>query len=168
MAKLMAAMAPLKRLSGKHRLLLAALAVAVAAGFAGGIVLASGNAGTSAGPPGVLASGQFKTISWGTRGKAMLVRDASGHLALRFDTSFSTRQAPELYVYLDQRNPGAHRGPRGKTLLVGTLANSIGGQHYDLPASAAHMTGYTVEVYCGECDKTQGVAQLQPAAPGTS
>jgi Electron transfer DM13 len=98
----------------------------------------------------------------------MIVREASGHLALRFDKSFTTRQAPDLYVYLDQNDPRAHRGSRGKNLLVGPLANSFGGQHYDLPASAAGMAGYTVEIYCAECDKTQGVAKLQQTAPGSS
>jgi hypothetical protein len=164
----MAAMVAIKRLSGKKRLLLAVLAAAVAAGFAGGIVLANGDAGTATGAPRVLARGQFKSVSWGTHGTAMIVRDASGNLALRFDKSFTTRQAPDLYVYLDERDPGASRGDRGDNLLVGPLANSYGGQHYDLPASAARMAGYTVEIYCAECDKTQGVAKLQATAPGAS
>ena len=154
----------MKRLSARNRLLIAVLAVAVAAGVAGGIVLAGGDAGTAKGPPGVLARGHFKSISWGTHGTATIVRDASGKLVLRFDKSFTTRDAPELYVYLDQREPGRHRASRGENLMVGPLANSFGGQHYDLPASAARMAGFTVEIYCAECDKTQGVAKLQPTA----
>jgi hypothetical protein len=154
----------MKRLSGRNRLLIAVLAVAVGAGIAGGIVLAGGDAGTTEGPAGVLARGHFKSVSWGTHGTATIVRDASGRLALRFDSSFTTRDAPELYVYLDQREPGRQRASRGKNLLLGPLANSFGGQHYDLPAAAEKMLGYTVEVYCAECDKTQGVAKLQPTS----
>ena len=152
----------MKRLSGRNRLLIAVLVVAVGAGIAGGIVLAGRDADTTAGPAGVLARGNFTSISWGTHGTATIVRDASGRLELRFDESFTTRDAPDLYVYLDERTPGRVRSSRGKALLVGPLAKSFGGQHYDLPASAARMTGYTVEVYCAECDKTNGVAKLQP------
>jgi hypothetical protein len=145
-------------------LLLATLVALITAGFAGGIVLAAGNRGSAAdGPAGVLASGKFHTVTWGTTGTAILERERSGALVLRFDSAFGTRQAPDLYVYLDQRDPGRNRGSRGKSLLVGELASHHGGQHYKLPPSAAGMTGYVVEIYCAECDKTNAVAKLTPA-----
>ena len=150
-------------LTGRRRLLLATLVALVAAGVAAGIVLAGGGSGKSAGPAGVLASGKFHTLTWGTTGHAILERERSGKLVLRFDRAFSTRQAPDLYVYLDQQDLRTHKGNRGKNLLVGSLANPIGGQTYPLPARAASMTHYLVEIYCAECDKTNALAQLAPA-----
>ncbi len=151
-------------LTGRRRLLLATLVALVGAGVAGGIALARGDGGTAAGPAEVLASGRFHTVTWGTTGTAVIEREASGRLVLRFDRAFGTRQAPDLYVYLDQRDPGRHQGSRGKSLLVGSLANSHGGQHYKLPPSAAGMTGYLVEIYCAECNKTNAVAKLTPVS----
>jgi hypothetical protein len=154
-----------KRLTGRRRLLLATLVALVGAGVAGGIVLAAGDRGSAAPQPaGVLARGAFHTVTWGTTGTATVARDRTGRLVLRFDNAFGTRQAPDLYVYLDERNPGRHQGDRGKSLLVGSLARSHGGQHYELPSSAARMTGYFVEIYCAECDKTNAVAKLTPTS----
>jgi hypothetical protein len=153
-----------KRLTGRRRLLLATLVALVVAGVAGGIVLAGSDRGSAAeGPAGVLARGRFHTVSWGTTGTAVVERESSGQLVLRFDRAFGTRQAPDLYVYLDQRDPGRNQGSRGKSLLVGSLASHRGGQHYKLPPSAARMTGYFVEIYCAECDKTNALAKLTPA-----
>lgn len=148
----------------RKRVLLALLAAAAAAGIGGGLVLAGGDAGSAApGPPRVLARGTFYSVSWGTRGEAVLQRTAAGRIVLRFDRTFTTREAPDLYVYLDQRDPRAD-GHRGSSLLAGLLKSSNGSQHYDLPAKAAAMTGYLVEIYCAECDKTNGLAKLQPAS----
>lgn len=156
----------MKRVSGRNRLLIAVLAVAVAAGVAGGIVLAGGDSGRTADPAGILARGTFKTVSWGTRGTAIIERTGEGKLVLRFDQAFSTRRAPETWVYLVQYDERTHRGDRGKTLMLGELQNFVGGQHYDLPGSAARMVGYSVEIYCGECNKTNGIAALRPTALG--
>jgi hypothetical protein len=154
----------MKALSARNRLLLAVLLAVVGAGVAGGIALARGDAGKTPQSAAVLARGKFKTLTWGTTGSAILERTASGKLVLRFDQAFSTRDAPDLYVYLDQQDLRTHKGNRGKNLLVGSLANPQGGQHYVLPARAASMTGYLVEIYCAECDKTNALAQLRPAA----
>jgi hypothetical protein len=152
------------RLTGRRRLLLATLVALVGAGVAGGIALARGDRGSAAdGPALVLARGKFHTVTWGTTGTAVIERDTSGRLVLRFDRAFGTRQAPDLYVYLDQQDPRKN-GNRGKYLLVGSLANSHGGQHYKLPPSAARMTGYLVEIYCAECDKTNAFAKLTPTS----
>jgi Electron transfer DM13 len=152
------------RLRGRRRLLLATIVALVGAGVAGGIALARGDTGRAPGKAGVLARGKFRTVSWGTTGHAIVERTASGRLVLRFDEAFGTRDAPDLYVYLDQQDPRTHHGKRGKSLLVGSLANHQGGQHYELPARASSMTGYLVEIYCGECNKTNAFAQLRPAA----
>jgi hypothetical protein len=154
----------MKALYGRNRLLLAVLVAVVGAGVAGGIALARGDYKKAAAPAGVLASGTFKTLTWGTTGRAILERNESGKLILRFDHAFSTRDAPDLYVYLDQQDLRTNKGNRGKNLLVGELASPQGGQHYTLPARAASMTNYIVEIYCAECDKTNALAQLHPAA----
>ncbi len=154
----------MKALSGRHRLLLATLIALVGAGIAGGIALARGDTGKPAGKVGVLASGKFMTVTWGTTGHAIIERTASGKLVLRFDRAFGTRDAPDLYVYLDQQDPRKHHGSRGTSLLVGSLANPHRGQHYELPARASSMTGYLVEIYCAECNKTNAFAQLRPTA----
>jgi hypothetical protein len=98
----------------------------------------------------------------------MIERMSSGKLVLRFDRDFTTRDAPDTLVYLVQYDPRTHRGNRGKYLLAGALKTPYGGQHYDLPASAAQMLHYSVEVYCAECNKTQGIAKLQPTALANS
>ncbi len=123
----------MKALSGRNRLLLAVVVAVLGAGVAGGIALARGDTGRPAGKVGVLARGKFRTVTWGTTGRAIVERTASGKLVLRFDEAFGTRDAPDLYVYLDQQDPRAHHGNRGKSLLVGSLANHQGGQHYDAP-----------------------------------
>ena len=129
-----------------------------------GIALARGDGGTAAGPAEVLASGRFPHGHLGNDRHGRHRARGLGRLVLRFDRAFGTRQAPDLYVYLDQRDPGRHQGSRGKSLLVGSLANSHGGQHYKLPPSAAGMTGYLVEIYCAECNKTNAVAKLTPVS----
>lgn len=155
----------MNRLTGRRRLLLATIVALVGAGVAGGIVLAAGDRGNAAdGPAGVLTRGKFHTVTWGTTGSAIVERTASGKLVLRFDRAFGTRDAPDLYVYLDQQDPRTHNGKRGKSLLVGSLANPRGGQHYELPARASSMTGYLVEIYCAECNKTNALARLSPVA----
>lgn len=149
----------MKHLSGRNRLLLAAVAVAVAGGVAGGIVLAGGSSEAAAGPPDVLARGDFESVAWGAHGSATIERDSSGKLILRFDDDFTTKDAPDVLVYLDQHDP---RRDRGTSKLIGELKSAFGSQTYELPAAAATMLDYTVEIYCADCDKTNGIAKLRP------
>ncbi len=148
----------MKRLSGRNRLLLAVLAVTVVAGVGGGIVLTGGSSEAAAGPPGVVARGDFESVSWGTRGTATIERDSSGELVLRFDDGFATKDAPDLLVYLVEFDSG---GDRAKWRFVAELKSASGRQRYDLPGAAAKMLDYSVEIYCETCNKTNGVAKLR-------
>ena len=107
----------------------------------------------------MLARGDFQSVSWGTRGTATIARDSSGELVLRFDGSFTTQKAPDLLVYLVEYDSG---GDRAKWRFVGELKSASGRQRYHLPAAAAKMLDYSVEIYCTLCNKTSGVAKLRP------
>jgi hypothetical protein len=151
----------MKTWPGRRWLLPAVLGAAIVVGLAAGIVLARGgtSSGVVKGHPAVLARGAFRTVSWGTTGRATVSRDASGRLTLRFSSDFQTQRAPVLFVYLVK-----YRGAQ-RTLWkeVANLKRAWGSQEYDLPASASHELGAAVAVYCGKCNKIWGLAQLAPA-----
>lgn len=79
-----------------RRLAAALLAAGAIIGAALGLAFSRGESKSalSDGPAGVLARGEFKTVSWGTKGSASIVRDASGHITLRFSRGFTTQRAP--------------------------------------------------------------------------
>jgi hypothetical protein len=146
----------------RRRLLVGTLVAAAVAGLAAGLVLARDNSGRALaqGPPRLLAQGTFRSLAWGTLGTASLVREPSGHLKLRLSRTFMTKDAPELYVYLAK-----FRGQQ-RTLWreVGALHSAQGRQEYDLPGSAATITGVSVAIYCAKCNKISGLARLEPAS----
>ncbi len=96
----------------------------------------------------MLARGEFKTVSWGTKGSAAIVRDASGRITLRFSRDFTTQRAPQLYVHV-----GSRRMP---------LRRAWGAQSYSLSHADARVLGAAVTVFCEKCDKAWGVAKLAP------
>ncbi|MFL5920792.1 MAG: hypothetical protein ACJ75Q_05880 [Gaiellaceae bacterium] len=100
------------------------------------------------GPAGVLARGSFKTVSWGTAGSAVIVRDSSGHIRLRFSRDFRTQRAPELFVHV-----GSRRMP---------LQRAWGAQSYPLSHLDPRVLGATVQVFCEKCNKAWGEARLRP------
>ena len=89
----------------RPRLLLAGLGVTVAAGLALGFTLTRGGPENAfaQGPPGVLASGTLKTVSWGTNGTVTVERTRTGEVILRFGRDFRTQRAPALYVHMGSR-----------------------------------------------------------------
>lgn len=129
-------------------------AALLAAGAVIGAVLglafsrAESKSSLSDGPAAVLARGDFKTVSWGTTGSAAIVRDASGHITLRFSRDFTTQRAPELYVHIGSRRMPLHR--------------AWGAQSYSLSHADARVLGAAVTVFCEKCDKAWGVAKLAP------
>jgi hypothetical protein len=131
------------------RVSLAALAVAVATGLTLGF--AFGRGGTESalakGPPGVLAEGTFRTVSWGTTGTAAIVRDSSGRVRLRLSRDFRTQRAPELFVHI-----GSLRMP---------LRKASGAQSYALASAGPALLGATVEIFCEKCNKAWGRATLR-------
>jgi hypothetical protein len=133
-----------------RRLAAALLAAGAITGAALGLAFSRGESKSalSDGPAGVLARGHFKTVSWGTKGSASIVRDASGHITLRFSRDFTTQRAPELYVHV-----GSRRMP---------LQRAWGAQSYSLSHADARVLGAAVEVFCEKCNKAWGVAKLAP------
>jgi hypothetical protein len=136
----------------RPRLLLAALGVAAAAGLALGFTLTRGGPenALAQGPPGVLASGTLKTVSWGTNGTVTIERTRAGKVILRFSSDFRTQRAPALYVHLGSRRMALQR--------------AWGEQVYVLAGAGPTALHATVKVFCEKCNKAWGEAQLRPAA----
>jgi hypothetical protein len=144
----------------KRRLGLAVIAAAVLGGLAAGLAVAHAHSGDAARQSrGVVAKGAFHSVTWNTGGTATLVRQADGNLSLRFSSSFTTKRAPELYVYLAKL--------RGRQKLywkqVAPLKSWQGAQTYPVSADAASTTGLEVAIYCGECNQINALAALAPA-----
>jgi hypothetical protein len=133
-----------------RRIAAALLAAGAIIGAALGLAFSRGESKSSLsdGPPGVLARGDFKTVSWGTKGSAAIVRDASGHITLRFSRDFTTQRAPELYVHVGSRRM--------------VLQRAWGAQSYSLSHADARVLGAAVSVFCEKCNKAWGVAKLAP------
>lgn len=153
----------MKGLSARSRFLLALLAAAAVGGVAAGIVLARGGHrhGITEGPPGVLARGHFRTLTWSTVGSVSIVRDASGRLKLHLGKDFSTQRSPELFVYLATYVDGHRQGRKEVSLL----RRAWGGQDYVLHGANTRASSLrtVVEIVCGKCGgETNGVAQLEP------
>jgi hypothetical protein len=150
------------RIVARRRLLLAALGAAALGGLALGLLLTRGGteSALAQGPAGVLAQGKFRTVSWGTTGRATIVRGVSGRLELRLSKSFSTQRAPELFVYLAR-----HQGvARTEWKMLAPLRSASGAQRYALPSEAADTSGLSVTIFCVKCNKAWGTARLEAAA----
>lgn len=155
------------RLSRRPRLFVALVAVAALGGLAAGIAVARGGSTGTTGPPGVLSSGKFRTITWGTTGTATVFRDAQGHLKLRLGADFTTRRGPDVWVYLAKYDGSVWRGRRVEWKLVGRVTRAWGSATYDLPADAARP-GMSIAIFCGECGRLAGLAQLHAVHPTTA
>jgi hypothetical protein len=148
----------------KRRLGLALVIAAALAGLAAGLAVGHRDSGSAKaqGPPRVLAQGSFHAVTWNTDGTATLVREPSGDLRLRLGKDFTTKHAPELYVYL------AKLSGRQRTYWkqVGELKSSQGAQQYTV-SGAPSTSGIQVAIYCAKCNQISGLAPLQPV-PATS
>jgi hypothetical protein len=138
------------RILARRRLALALLAGAAIVGVALGLTLThhGTESALAQGPPGVLARGTFRTVSWGTTGSATIERDASGHLLLRFSRDFNTQRAPELFVHMGKKRMALQRAWGGQTYVL---------SHVNL--ATLHQT---VQVFCEKCNKAWGEAKLAP------
>ena len=141
------------RVSGRFRSRRVAAALLVAGAVVGaalGLAFSRGESKSplSDGPAGVLARGEFKTVSWGTTGSAAIVRDASGHITLRLSRDFTTQRAPDLYIHMGSRRM--------------RLQRASGTQSYSLSHADSMVLGAAVKVFCEKCNKAWGVAKLVP------
>jgi len=104
---------------------------------------------------GVIASGQFHSVSWATRGTASIVgRSGRAVLELR---GFQTQRAPELWIVLEGK-----QGVSSREQLT-HLQRAWGNQDYTLPATVAAHPPARVLIYCTKCGKVWGYAQLRTA-----
>jgi hypothetical protein len=129
---------------------MALVGAAVLGGIALGFALTRGGteSALAQGPPGVLARGTFKTVSWGTTGSATIERDASGHLILRLSPDFRTQKAPELFIHMGEKRMALQRASGSQTYVL---------SHVGDPTLRA-----TVQVFCEKCNKAWGEAKLRP------
>lgn len=153
--------------SRKPRLALSILIVAVLGALAAGIAVARGGSNVPHGKPGVVSSGTFRTITWSTTGTATVVRDTSGHLMLRLGKDFTTKRGPDVWVYLAKYDGSFWKNDHVEWKLVGQVKRGWGAATYNLPADAA-KPGMSIAIYCGECGKLSGLAQLEPARHASS
>jgi hypothetical protein len=145
----------------RGRFLTATAVAAAVCGAAAGIVFARSSANALAqGSPAVLASGKFRSITWGTTGTASIVREPHGRLVVRLSKQFLTKRGPELYVYLVKL-----RGQeRTEWKEVHTLSRFWGRQEYAMPSLKPGDLTAMVAIYCAKCNKFNGLAQLTPAS----
>jgi hypothetical protein len=155
----------MKFFPGNRRFALAVVVAAALAGLAAGLAFGRDHSGSALaqGSPRVLAKGTFRSVTWNTGGTASLVREPSGDLRLRLSSDFTTKRAPELFVYLAKL-----RGTqRVYWKEVGALQRHQGAQQYRVSPEAASTPGLQVAIYCSECNQISGLAPLQPV-PATS
>src|SRR5215208_843702 len=101
----------------------------------------------------VLSSGEFSGIDHSAKGKARIVRLASGERRLVF-TEFDVERAPDLRVYVAEDEV---RGDIGPYRELDKLKGNVGDQYYKLPASLDLDRYKHVVIWCKAFDV--GVAQ---------
>jgi len=136
----------------RSRLVLTALVVVALAGLAAGLLVSRGNSASV--PTGKIASGQFQSVSWATRGTASIVgRNGRAVLQLR---GFQTQKAPELWIVLEGKG-----GVTSRRQLT-HLTRAWGNQDYAVSAEVAAHPPERVLIYCSKCGKVWGYAQMRP------
>jgi len=137
----------------RTRLLVAAFVAVASAGLAAGLVVARGSSAPAI-PVGVIARGEFRPMSWSTKGTASIVgrRDGKAVLELR---NFQTQRAPELWIVFEYAQGVTSRKS------VASLRQAWGNQDYVMPAGVAAHPPTRVYIYCAKCGKGFGVAHMR-------
>lgn len=100
--------------------------------------------------PTVLLSGSFIDIDpiHGADGSATIYELPDGQRLLRFD-NFSSKNGPDLHVYLSTEAPTSTFGGLGENEIhLGALKGNIGSQNYAVPADADLSQYRSVVIYC--------------------
>src|SRR5690349_21841092 len=139
------------------RVVSVAIVVLAVAGLAGGMLLARGS--SAAVRSGVIARGQFHSVSWTTRGSAAIV-GRNGHAVLEL-RNFQTQKAPELWIVLEGK-----QGVTSRRQLT-HLNRAWGNQTYSVPADVAAHPPARVLIYCTKCGKVWGYAPLSAPLSST-
>src|ERR1700757_1054361 len=148
----------MKNPSSRRRLMLALVVAGGVAGVAAGLLVGRGHSANtrSQGTPRVVAQGAFHAVTWNTTGTASVVRTANGNFRLRLSSDFTTKQTPELFVYLAKL-----RGQQKVYWkLVAALKSTQGAQTYPVSSDAASTAGLEVAIYCGKCNQINALAPL--------
>jgi Electron transfer DM13 len=136
----------------RMRLVLTAVAVVALAGLAAGLLVGRGSGASERVRSGLIASGSFHSVSWGTRGRASIVGvNGTAVLQLR---GFQTQKAPELWIVLEGKAGTSSRRQ------LGPLERAWGNQDYALPAAVAADPPARVLIYCTKCGKVWGYAPM--------
>jgi hypothetical protein len=145
----------------KRRLGFGLVIAAALGGLAAGLVVGHGHSGNALAQeaPSLVAKGTFHAVTWNTTGTASVVREADGSLRLRLSSDFSTKRAPELFLYLAKL--------RGRQKVywkqVAALKSTQGAQAYPVSSEVASTPGLEIAIYCGECNQINALAPLAPA-----
>jgi len=143
----------------RTRLVLTAVTVVALASIAAGLLVARGSASERV-RSGLIASGEFHSVSWGRRGRASIVgKNGKAVLQLR---GFQTQKAPELWIVLEGKE-----GVSSRRQLT-HLNRAWGNQDYAVPAGMAAHPPARVLIYCAKCGKVWGYAQLQSERRATT
>src|SRR5262245_32688803 len=127
----------------RMRLVLTAVVVVALAGLAAGLLVGRGSSASERVRSGLIASGQFQSVGWATRGRATIV-GVNGKAVLRL-RDFQTQKAPELWIVLEGKG-----GVTSRRQLT-HLERAWGNQDYALPASVATHPPARVLIYCTKC-----------------
>ncbi|MBA3364784.1 MAG: DM13 domain-containing protein [Actinobacteria bacterium] len=103
-------------------------------------------------------NGSFRSVARRTTGTVRVVRAQNGERRLILK-EFSTRYAPELYLYLVE--PNADDDSDGTNL--GLLRETYGNQEYAIPGDVKLTADSKIVVWCDACQVLHGQATLSPS-----
>jgi hypothetical protein len=105
-------------------------------------------------------SGQFRSRSHPTRGRATVLTGGAGERVLRLE-EFATDNGPDVNVYLSTAAPDAPAGDFRKDFVdLGDLKGNIGSQNYAIPAGVDLGRYRTVVIWCVRFSVAFGTAGL--------
>jgi hypothetical protein len=110
----------------------------------------------------VAASGEFRSLEHGTRGRALLLRRSDGTLVLRLE-SLDTSNGPDLRVYLSQIAAGGDWHAYGQRFIdLGPLKGNRGSQNYPILRRIDVSKFQSAVIWCRRFKVGFGVAPLRP------
>ena len=138
----------------RSRLLLTAFVAVALAGLAAGLLVAR-ESSAAAVPSGLIARGEFDSLSWSTRGTASIV-GRNGHAVLEL-RGFQTQKAPELWIVLEGKAGVISRQQLTHLKRAGAIRITRS------PPAWRHNPPARVLIYCTKCGKVWGYAPLRTA-----
>jgi hypothetical protein len=106
-------------------------------------------------------AGTFGSGAHDTRGRALVLGDATDQRFLRFE-DFETDNGPDLNVYL----VSSTTGDVSDAVDLGDLKGNVGDQNYEIPAGVDLDRYDRVVVWCVRFGVAFGGADLAPVRPG--